>query len=64
MVKRSGDAAAIFKAIQERQQSGILVANTIFGAQQHTKRFKQRFIEFPVEIGLLSRFKNKKTGKS
>lgn len=50
---------AIFKAIQEGKQAAFLVPTTIL-AQQHYETLKQRFAEFPIEIGLLSRFRTKK----
>jgi transcription-repair coupling factor (superfamily II helicase) len=50
---------AIFKAVQEGKQAAFLVPTTIL-AQQHYETLKQRFAEFPVEIGLLSRFRTKK----
>nr|WP_244877076.1 transcription-repair coupling factor [Carnobacterium mobile] len=50
---------AIFKAVQEGKQAAFLVPTTIL-AQQHYETLKQRFADFPVEIGLLSRFRTKK----
>lgn len=50
---------AIFKAIQEGKQAAFLVPTTVL-AQQHYETLIQRFIDFPVEVGLLSRFKTKK----
>nr|WP_313469644.1 transcription-repair coupling factor [Carnobacterium sp.] len=50
---------AIFKAVQEGKQAAFLVPTTIL-AQQHYETLKQRFTDFPVEIGLLSRFRTKK----
>lgn len=50
---------AIFKAIQEGKQAAFLVPTTVL-AQQHYETLVQRFIDFPVEVGLLSRFKTKK----
>ncbi|WP_424309414.1 transcription-repair coupling factor [Carnobacterium sp.] len=50
---------AIFKAVQEGKQAAFLVPTTIL-AQQHYETLKQRFAEFPIEIGLLSRFRTKK----
>lgn len=50
---------AIFKAVQEGKQAAFLVPTTIL-AQQHYETMKQRFTDFPVEIGLLSRFRTKK----
>src|SRR5699024_6248916 len=53
---------AIFKAVQEGKQAAFLVPTTVL-AQQHYETLIQRFIDFPVEIGLLSRFKTKKQMK-
>lgn len=50
---------AIFKAVQEGKQAAFLVPTTIL-AQQHYETMLQRFADFPIEIGLLSRFRTKK----
>ncbi|MGX7419974.1 transcription-repair coupling factor [Carnobacterium gallinarum] len=50
---------AIFKAVQDGKQAAFLVPTTIL-AQQHYESLIQRFEDFPVEIGLLSRFRTKK----
>ncbi|ALV22453.1 transcription-repair coupling factor [Carnobacterium antarcticum] len=50
---------AVFKAVQEGKQAAFLVPTTIL-AQQHYETMIQRFADFPVEIGLLSRFRTKK----
>lgn len=50
---------AIFKAVQDGKQAAFLVPTTIL-AQQHYESLVQRFEDFPVEIGLLSRFRTKK----
>ncbi|MBO7356151.1 MAG: DEAD/DEAH box helicase, partial [Lachnospiraceae bacterium] len=47
---------AAFKAIQEGKQVACLVPTTIL-AQQHYSTFTQRMKDFPVTIGLLSRFR-------
>jgi transcription-repair coupling factor (superfamily II helicase) len=47
---------AIFKAVQEGKQVAFLVPTTVL-AQQHYDNMVERFNEFPVEIGLLSRFR-------
>ena len=47
---------AAFKAIQEGKQVACLVPTTIL-AQQHYATFTQRMKDFPVTIGLLSRFR-------
>ncbi|MDO4774984.1 MAG: transcription-repair coupling factor [Aerococcaceae bacterium] len=49
---------AIFKAVMEGKQVAFLVPTTIL-AQQHYNTLVQRFAEYPVEIGLLSRFVTK-----
>ncbi|TMU82954.1 transcription-repair coupling factor [Bacillus sp. BHET2] len=50
---------AAFKAIADGKQVAILVPTTIL-AQQHYETMKERFQDFPVEIGLLSRFRTRK----
>lgn len=50
---------AAFKAIVEGKQVAILVPTTIL-AQQHYQTIKERFQDFPVNIGLLSRFRTRK----
>lgn len=50
---------AIFKAVQEGKQAAFLVPTTVL-AQQHYQSALERFEGFPVEIGLLSRFRSKK----
>jgi transcription-repair coupling factor (superfamily II helicase) len=50
---------AAFKAVQESKQVAFLVPTTIL-AQQHYETMKERFADFPVEVGLLSRFRSKK----
>ncbi|MDT9027768.1 transcription-repair coupling factor [Rossellomorea yichunensis] len=50
---------AAFKAIADGKQVAILVPTTIL-AQQHYETIKERFQDFPVEIGLLSRFRTRK----
>lgn len=47
---------AAFKAVQEGKQVAFLVPTTIL-AQQHYNTFIQRMKDFPVTIGLLSRFR-------
>lgn len=48
-----------FKAIQDGKQVAYLVPTTIL-AQQHYNNFVQRFKDFPVRIGILSRFSTPK----
>ncbi|GEK90003.1 transcription-repair coupling factor [Alkalibacterium putridalgicola] len=50
---------AAFKAVQDGKQVAFLVPTTVL-AQQHYETMIERFVDFPVEIGLLSRFR---TGK-
>ncbi|TFJ46124.1 transcription-repair coupling factor [Carnobacterium divergens] len=50
---------AIFKAVQDGKQAAFLVPTTIL-AQQHYESLITRFEDFPIEIGLLSRFRTKK----
>lgn len=50
---------AAFKAIADGKQVAFLVPTTIL-AQQHYETIKERFSEFPITIGVLSRFKSKK----
>ncbi|WP_295149463.1 transcription-repair coupling factor [uncultured Peptoniphilus sp.] len=53
---------AAFKAILDGKQVAILVPTTIL-AQQHYNTIKERFKNFPVGVGLLSRFRSKKDQK-
>ncbi|RLQ91711.1 transcription-repair coupling factor [Falsibacillus albus] len=50
---------AAFKAVMDGKQVAILVPTTIL-AQQHYETIKDRFQDFPINIGLLSRFRSKK----
>ncbi|MGA4722404.1 transcription-repair coupling factor [Fictibacillus nanhaiensis] len=50
---------AAFKAIMGGKQVAFLVPTTIL-AQQHFETFRERFSEFPITIGSLSRFRSKK----
>ncbi|MCB5953587.1 transcription-repair coupling factor [Enterococcus sp. CWB-B31] len=50
---------AAFKAISAGKQVAFLVPTTIL-AQQHYETIQDRFEGFPVEVGLLSRFRTKK----
>lgn len=50
---------AIFKVVQEGKQVAFLVPTTVL-AQQHYTTMVDRFQDFPVEVGLLSRFRTKK----
>ena len=53
---------AAFKAVVDNKQVAFLVPTTIL-AQQHYNTFKQRFAGFPVNIEMLSRFRNLKEQK-
>ncbi|WP_416829571.1 transcription-repair coupling factor [Ectobacillus polymachus] len=50
---------AAFKAIMDQKQVAILVPTTIL-AQQHYETIKERFQDYPISIGLLSRFRTRK----
>ncbi|MED1603484.1 transcription-repair coupling factor [Alkalihalophilus marmarensis] len=50
---------AAFKAIMDGKQVAILVPTTIL-AQQHYETIKERFSDFPINIGVLSRFRSRK----
>ena len=50
---------AAFKAVMEGKQVAFLCPTTIL-AQQHYETMLERFQDFPIEVGLLSRFRNKK----
>ena len=46
---------AAFKAVQSQRQVAVLVPTTVL-AEQHRRTFTERFADFPVRIGVLSRF--------
>ena len=50
---------AVFKAISDSKQVGVLVPTTIL-AQQHYETFLERFSDYPVSVGVLSRFRTSK----
>lgn len=50
---------AAFKAVQDGKQVAFLVPTTVL-AQQHYESFIERFLDFPVKIEMLSRFRTKK----
>ena len=54
---------AAFKAVMDNKQVGILVPTTIL-AEQHYTVFRERMKEFPINIEMLSRFRNKSEQKS
>ena len=51
-----------FKVAQEGKQVAIMVPTTIL-AEQHYHLFKNRLSQFPVEVEMLSRFKNEREQK-
>ncbi len=53
---------AAFKALQDGKQVALLAPTTLL-AEQHFNTFSQRFANYPVKIGLLSRFVNAKKQK-
>lgn len=50
---------AAFKAIMDGKQVAFLVPTTIL-AQQHFDTIRERFQDYPINIGLLSRFRTRK----
>ncbi len=48
-----------FKAIMDGKQVAFLVPTTIL-AQQHYETIRERFSDYPINIGLLSRFRTRK----
>lgn len=50
---------AAFKAVMDGKQVAFLCPTTIL-AQQHYDTLMERFADFPIEVGLLSRFRTKK----
>jgi len=50
---------ASFKAVMDGRQVGILVPTTVL-AQQHHETFRDRLAAYPVEVEMLSRFRNPK----
>jgi len=50
---------AAFKAVMDGRQVAVLVPTTIL-AEQHFLTFSERFRGFPVQIRMLSRFRNKR----
>ena len=49
---------AAFKAVMDNKQVAILVPTTIL-AEQHYFNFSERLQDYPVELGMLSRFRTK-----
>lgn len=50
---------AAFKAVQNGKQVAVLVPTTVL-AQQHFETFQQRLAAFPVNVEMLSRFRNQR----
>ena len=50
---------AAFKAVENQKQVAVLVPTTVL-AQQHYNSFKERFMNFAVNVEVLSRFQTKK----
>jgi transcription-repair coupling factor (superfamily II helicase) len=50
---------AAFKAVLDGKQVAFLVPTTIL-AQQHYETMTERFKDYPIEVGLMSRFRSKK----
>lgn len=50
---------AAFKAIADGKQVALLVPTTIL-AQQHYETVRERFQDYPISVGLLSRFRTRK----
>jgi transcription-repair coupling factor (superfamily II helicase) len=46
---------AAFKAVQDGKQAAVLVPTTLL-VQQHYNTFRDRFAQFPVKVGAVSRF--------
>jgi len=53
---------AAFKAVMDHKQVAVLVPTTIL-ADQHYKTFSRRMKDFPVKVGVLSRFRTRKQQK-
>ncbi len=54
---------AAFKSAMSGKQVAVLVPTTIL-AQQHFETFKERFMDYPIKIEVLSRFRSRKEQKS
>lgn len=50
---------AVFKAVLDSKQVAFLVPTTIL-AQQHYQTMLERFSNYPIKVGLLSRFKSRR----
>ncbi|NLP43034.1 MAG: transcription-repair coupling factor [Peptococcaceae bacterium] len=54
---------AAFKAVSSNKQVAVLVPTTIL-AQQHFNTFRERFMDYPVKVEMLSRFRTAKEQKA
>ena len=54
---------AAFKAAMSGKQVAVLVPTTIL-AQQHFETFKERFLDYPINIEVISRFRSRKEQKN
>lgn len=50
---------AAFKAVMDQKQVAYLAPTTVLAEQQY-QEFKERVKDFPIEVGILNRFKSKK----
>ena len=48
---------AAFKAVMEGKQVAVLAPTTVL-AQQHFETFRQRMLDYPVRVEMLSRFRS------
>ncbi|MGD1063452.1 MAG: transcription-repair coupling factor, partial [Terracidiphilus sp.] len=53
---------AAFKAVQDGKQVAVLTPTTILSFQ-HFETFKQRFVQFPINVEMISRFRTAKEQK-
>jgi transcription-repair coupling factor (superfamily II helicase) len=53
---------AIFKAVTSGKQVALLAPTTIL-TQQHYHTLKERFAPYPIQVGLLNRFRTQKEKK-
>jgi transcription-repair coupling factor (superfamily II helicase) len=53
---------AALKAVEDDRQVAVLVPTTIL-AEQHFRTFSERFADYPVNVGMLSRFQTAKEEK-
>ena len=53
---------AAFKAVQDGKQVAVLTPTTVLSFQ-HFETFKKRFAQFPINVGMISRFRTAKEQK-